>query len=291
MHDDAIAILLASAPGASPERAPAPSAASAARAHVASCSDCFEVLALLHELAADAPTTLRRDGRALFGCDLARDAFHRAVELDAPALSRHEPQLARHLGWCVACRERFGELLVVERMAARGDVEPLLAPAEAEWRETVRAGGEVVRELVGRLAVRIGRSVAAFTEVPLGCGVLAAPVPVGLRRATPASGPASSDVGTAQHLTVPVCDGEYELDLALQPQGSARVALVADVAGGAGLVVALRSSTGDMLARSTLRGDRPIVVRDLAPGRYTLEIIRTLPALRCALRLDVESAG
>lgn len=291
-HDDAIAILLASAPGATPERVPAPSTASAARDHVASCSDCFEVLSLLHELAQGPPSgsdrsNVRAEGRALFGCAAARDVFHRAVDCDAVTLARREPLLARHLGWCLACRERFGELLVVERLAARREIEPLFAPAGAEWREVVRHGGEVVRELVGRLAVRVGRSVAAFTEVPLGCGVLAAPVPVGLRRANP--GP--EDVGTAQHLTVPVCDGEYELDLALQPQGSARVALVADVEGGAGLVLALRTDAGDLLARSTLRDDRPVVVRDLAPGHYTLEIIRSQPALRCALRLDVESAG
>jgi hypothetical protein len=286
-HDDAIAILLASAPGAAPERAPTPSAAIDARAHMASCSDCFEVMALLHELASG-DSVLRTQGRTLFGCEAAREVFYRAVGLDAPALAKREPTLARHLGWCLSCRERFAEVLLVERMAARGDVEPLLAPARAEWRELARAGGDVVRVLVGRLAVRVGRSVAAFTEVPLGLGVMAAPVPVALRRSTPASG----DVGMAQHLRVPI-DGEHELDLALQPQGSARVALVVSVAGGPGLVLELRAAAdaGDLLARSTLRDDRPVVVRDLAPGQYTLEIIRPLPAQRCALRLDVESAG
>jgi hypothetical protein len=287
-HDDAIAILLASAPGASPERAPAPSAASAAREHVAACSDCFDVLALLHEVATGESSDLRAQGRALYGCEAAREVFHRALGLDAPALAQREPMLSRHLGWCLACRERFAEVLMVERLATRGDVEPLLASERAEWRQVVRAGGDVVRELMGRLAVRVGRSVAAFTEVPLGLEMLAAPAPVGLRRTTPAVG----DVGMAQHLRVPVGDDEYQLDIALQPQGSARVALVVSVAGRADLMLELRAlEAGDLLARSTLRDDRPVVVRDLAPGRYTLEIIRQLPALRCSLRLDVESAG
>jgi hypothetical protein len=255
---------------------------------MASCSDCFEVMALLHDLAAG-ESTLRTQGRALYGCEAAREVFHRAVGLDAPTMATREPMLSRHLGWCLSCRERFAELLLVERLAARGDIEPLFAPARVEWREVVRAGGGVVRELAGRLAVRVGRSVAAFTEVPPGLGVMAAPVPVGLRRAAPAAG----DEGMAQHLRVPVGDGELELDLALQPQGSSRVALVVSVAGGSGLVLELREAADadDLLARSTLRDDRPVVVRDLAPGRYTLEIIRSLPAQRCALRLDVESAG
>src|SRR4029077_2802122 len=89
-----------------------------------------------YELAAGEPPPDSERMQALFGCDAVQDRLYLFTDLTAADIRDREPTLARHLGWCVACRERLVELIAVERSPARGELEPLLAPPPA------RRGGE-----------------------------------------------------------------------------------------------------------------------------------------------------
>src|SRR5712691_11533558 len=119
------------------------------REHAARCSDCWAVLALLHELATGVPPAEADRMAGLFGCALVQEELYLMTGLDAPALRAAHPAAAQHLGWCVACRERFAELAAVEGVAARGEIPPLLATAP-RWQAVAAQAGETVREAVGR---------------------------------------------------------------------------------------------------------------------------------------------
>src|SRR4029450_6703624 len=111
----------------------------AAEEHVARCSDCWATLAVAHDLAFGEPPADAERMAALYGCDAVQDGLYLLTDLPAADIRAREPETARHLGWCLSCRERLVELIAVERAAARGDFQPLPASLPT-WRATARAG-------------------------------------------------------------------------------------------------------------------------------------------------------
>jgi hypothetical protein len=263
-HAEAIAHLLA--PG-TPKGDPGVAAArDATIAHVARCSDCWGVLVAL-----EAPTTGEdADMAARFGCDTVRDTLFALVGLEPATIAREHAAVARHLGWCLACRTRFAEIIDVER-------ERQTVPG---WIEM----GERVREAVGRLVVRLGRAAAGLVEIPDAFVFGPAAVPVPIRGADGQTEiPRSTrfqlgDTGVWAEIGVDEADATAGLSLRL----------LATVAEPLSVRVHETRAGGDALvARYTLGGAEPVLVRGLWPGSFVIELHDTRDAAVHRVRVDI----
>src|SRR5439155_25411198 len=107
----------------------------------------------------------------------------------ASEIAAEHPEVARHLGWCHACRDRFADVLEVEQAVARGEFAPSIVLAmRPRWREGAGALGETIRELVGQAVVQVRKGVATFTVVPDGLLVSPALAPAAAWRGAPTAG-------------------------------------------------------------------------------------------------------
>src|SRR5437764_13392912 len=149
-----MAILLGSVQGRAGDPTLAARERREAEEHVSRCSDCWAVLSLLHELATGEPVPGAERMGALFGCGPIQDETYLLAGLTAEEIRRRHPHVARHLGWCHACRDRVAEVMAIERAAARGELgPPLVTPAAPRWREAAARGGGAVRGGAGPAAV------------------------------------------------------------------------------------------------------------------------------------------
>jgi len=278
-------VLLASSAGRPTE----PGARRLAEEHVARCSDCWEVLSLLHELAVGAAPPDAGRMQKLFGCAPVQESMYLLTGLGAAELRAAHPDAARHLGWCHACRERLAELLVVERAAGRGEFGAVLAPPVApRWRETA----ERAREAVDRLVAEIRRAGAVLTTVPAGFVLSPLPAPAGaLRGAAGGRGPS-----LGQQVKFALADSGLWAELTLEPEDAERVGIALRVSGGdeRQLSVHLREIHADrteLVARHTVLATEPVIVKGIRPGRYVIEILERQREFRFKLRFDVERAA
>src|SRR5437870_3875723 len=155
-HQECMAILLGSVQGRAGDSTLAARERREAEEHVSRCSDCWAVLSLLHELATGEPAPGAERMGALFGCGPVQDEMYLLAGLTAEEIRRRHPHVARHLGWCHACRDRVAEVMTIERAAARGDLGPPLVAGDEPPRLSVHVReirGEGI-ELVGRYSVR-----------------------------------------------------------------------------------------------------------------------------------------
>ena len=293
-HEDCIAILLASPPGR-PGEPETTADRRAAEEHAAWCSDCWSVLRTAYELATgELPAESERMPSSLAATRCRIGSIFSPTSL-RPTSATGSRTLARHLGWCIACRERLVELIAVERAAARGELEPLLAPAP-RWRETATRFGAKVREVVGHAVVRVGHAAAVFTEVPEGFLVGAVPVPVGAMRGLDADSSDATAPGLGQEVQFALADSGLWVELRLEPQSDELVAIALRVSGSetSELSVQLRvveADRAELVARYTVRGTAPVLVKGVRPGRYVLELHERERTLRFKLRFDVELAA
>ncbi len=248
-HGECIAILLralSGQPSAEDDRG--------AREHVARCSDCWAVLALVHELTQGDPPPGAERMAGLFACAPVQDELYLLSGLSAAEIRATHPGMATHLAWCHGCRDRLAELLAVERAAARGELGPPLIAVAPRWRETAARAGETVREVVGRAVVRVGRAAAAFIAVP--DGVLISPLaPAAALRGEPTAAEDGAVLGRQVRFSLP--DTERWAEVTLEPQGRERVAVAVRVSGEeAGLSVRLRQvrpGGTELVARHSMR--------------------------------------
>jgi hypothetical protein len=239
---------------------------------------------LLHELATGVRPAEAGRMADLFGCGPVQDRLYLLPGLGASELRATEPELARHLGWCLACRERAAEVLLVEAAAARGE----FGAPRTRWRETAAA----VREVVGRAAVQLRRAGAVFTAVPEGFVVAPGFVPAGALRG---GGEAGAEPGLGRQVGFPLGDSGLWADVSLEPQGAEGVGLSVSVSGGADRRLSIRvrevrDDRAELLARQTIQDDAPAVIGGLEPGHYLLEIEDKQSNQRFQLRFDVEPA-
>ena len=264
-HTEAIAHLLASA-APQGDRAAA-TARDATIAHVAHCSDCWRLLASLEVV--DVADEHAMTGR--FGCETVQDTMFALVDLDPIAIAREHGGVARHLAWCLACRSRFAEIVEVEREMR----------AQPRWIEL----GEQVREAVGRLVVRLGRAAAGLVEIPDGFVLGPALAPVPLRGGEPAGAPAQSarfelgDTGVWAEVAVDEADAAAGLSLRLVSPVTEPLSV---------RVREARTEGETLVARYTLRGTEPVLVRGLWPGTFVVELHDARDAVH-RVRLDVGS--
>jgi len=285
-HQECIATLLGTGGSAGEQEA--------ARDHAARCSDCWAVLALLHELAMGEPPPDAGRMAGLFRCDAVQDGMYLLAGLSADHMRAAHPEPAAHLGWCLACRERLAEVISAERAVVRGELPAVIAPPAPSWRESTGRLGEAVRELVGKLVIEARRTKAAFTAVPDGFVV------TGLATAGALRGAVADEAGAAglgQQVRFPLGESGLFAELALEAQGPEQVGIALGVAGAAadsGLSVHLREvkdDRADLVARYTVRVAEPVLVKGLQPGRYVLEIHERQHARRFQLRFDIQSAS
>ena len=264
-HAEAIAHLLA--PAAPEGDAAAARTREDTIAHVARCSDCWRVLASLEVAGAD-------DERAMaasFGCEAVQDVMFALVELDAGTIRRDHAGAARHLSWCLACRSRFAEIVDVER-------ERRTVP---RWIDV----GDRVREAVGRLVVRIGRAAAGLVEIPdaFVLGPALAPVPVRSgETAVPLARSARVELGeSGAWAEVGVDETDASAGLALRLLGAGTEPMSVRVC-------EARPEGEILVARYTLRGSDPVLVRGLWPGSFVVELHDAHDAVH-RVRLDIDS--
>jgi hypothetical protein len=268
-HADAIAMLLALGTAEEDPGRPRPSIAErdATVAHLARCSDCWTALATL----GGATASEAADMAARFGCESVQDDLFLLIGLDAAAIARDHAGAARHLSWCLGCRTRFAELVEVEREVAT-------APA---WREV----GDRVREAVGRLVVRIGRAATELVEIPQGfvLGPMTAPVPV-----RSAGGPGARAQSARFQLGETDVWGEIAIDEADEASASLALRLVTETVAPLAIHVREARAGGDALvARYTLSGTEPVVIRGLWAGSFVVEVHDTRATQVHRVRLDI----
>jgi hypothetical protein len=233
----------------------------AAAEHVARCSDCDGLLALLGLGAGDAAP--RADD---VGCEAVRDVMHELVTLDAGAMETRHPGAVRHLGWCLACRDRLADVLEIDAAFADGALSMHLLPAEASagWRD--RAGD--VREMIGRILVRVRDRVAHFAE-------LAAVVSMVPAMALEPSRGGGEAAGT-RIVRLDLQD-RAAMELLVTAVGTDRVELelrTDDATAGVWMVqVRDLADESAFVAAQTLRPGTPMVLKGLPAGRYRLEIM------------------
>jgi hypothetical protein len=206
-----------------------------------------------------------------FGCESVQDELYLLVGLEGAAIARDHAGAARHLGWCLGCRTRFAELVEVEREVAT-------APA---WRDV----GDRVREAVGRLVVRLGRAATELVEIPQGfvLGPMAAPVPV-----RGASVPGALAQSARFRLGETDVWGEIGIDEADDASASLALRLVAETEAPLAIHVREARADGDALvARYTLSGTEPVVIRGLWAGSFVVEVHDTRATQVHRVRLDI----
>src|SRR5438128_3918542 len=218
-HQECMAILLGSVQGRAGDPTLAARERREAEEHVSRCSDCWAVLSLLHELATGEPAPGAERMGALFGCGPIQDEMYLLAGLTAEEIRRRHPHVARHLGWCHACRDRVAEVMTIERAAARGDLgPPLVAPAAPRWRGAAARVEETVREVVGTAVIQLRRAGAVFTAVPEGVLVSPMPAPAGaLRRAPPTKVPTKEAPPLGQEAEFPLPEAPLPAYFAVQP--------------------------------------------------------------------------
>jgi hypothetical protein len=251
-HAEAIAHVIDLAAGTAPSR----HIREAVVEHLARCSDCWHALGSLHRDATGERPSEDATMADAFGCERVRDRLFALVDCDPATIARAHAPEARHLGWCLACRSRLAELIDVERELA----------AAPRWVDA----GERVREAVGRVVVRIGRAAAGVLEAPEWFVLGPSPAPTAVRGA---AAPGALAQSTRFQLgDTPVW---VELGVAAADEASAGLTLRLTTAVRDAFSVHLRESRpgGDALvARYTLRGTDPVLVRGLWPGSFIVEL-------------------
>src|SRR5213593_4514748 len=295
-----MAILLGSPRGRARDPAPAARERREAEEHVGRCSDCWALLSLLHELATgESPPGAERMG-ALFGCSPVQEKMYLLAGLTAEEIRKRHPHVARHLGWCHACRDRLAEVMAIERAAARGELgPPLVTPAAPRWREAAARVGETVREAVGTAVIQLRRAGAVFTAVPEGFLVSPMAAPAAAFRGPPPTKkekePKKEAPALGRKAEFPLPDSPLSAEWTLQPHGPARVGMALRVSGDEPprLSVHVREIRGEgieLVGRYSVRGAAMVVVKGLTPGQYVLEIEDKQRARRFRLRFDIESS-
>jgi hypothetical protein len=266
-HPDAIAHVLALARGT----APPPGVRQAVVSHLARCSDCWQALGTLHAQATGARPAEDAAMASLFGCERVRDRLFLLVGLDPATIAGAHAAEARHLGWCLACRTRLAELSAIER-------ELTAAP---RWVDV----GERVREAVGRVVVRVGRTMAGLVEVPESFVLGPALAPAAVRGAA-----ASTTLAQSTHFQLGDTPVWVELGVDAADEASAGLTLRLTTPSSDAFSVHVHEARpgGDaLLARYTLRGADPVVVRGLWAGSFLVELHDARGAQVHRVRLDV----
>jgi hypothetical protein len=98
-----------------------------------------------------------------------------------------------------------------------------------------------------------------------------------------------------RQVQIALADSGLLAELTLEPHGPEMLGMALRVEGRPESELSvhlreIRQDRADLVARQTVRGADPIVVKGLRAGRYVLEILERQQALRFKLRFDIEPA-
>lgn len=291
-HDESIAILLRAVAVQPKGGRPSAEERRQAEEHVARCSDCWEVLSLVYELATGEHTPEAEHMRVLYSCERIQDQLWLLEGLGAREVKEQFPEVVRHLGWCHACRDRLVEILHVAHAAARGEYgPPVIAPAAPQWKEIVGTVGEKIRALIGQVIVQIRQGADVFTSVP--AGLIVSPVTADAMRGVDRKVEESKTPILGHRVSFPLADSGLSAELTLRANGSKRVCLEVQVTGAEEQEFSIQLRTTQkgqkqLLSSRTTRGTRLVAFKDLPTGEYQLEIRERARKLRFQIPFSTE---
>ena len=226
-------------------------------AHLADCSDCWAVVELLHESADGAQPPEQTRMAQLYGCERVRDRFYVLLGLSPAERTTREPAAWRHLGWCLACRDRFAAFAAIEADAGAAARSFADSPA-------LRS----LRAFHARVVVAVRRGMAEFRELE---GLMALPTlaPLATRGAEPPEGDLLDEVRFRPE------DGSAAADLRVHARSDGRVDLAVRLQG--------EVLAGTMLWLHTAEGDEVVGCQTVHPGGVAL--FSAVPAGRYVLVL------
>ena len=238
--------------------------------HLADCSDCWAVVELLHESASGAPHPEQARMAQLFGCERVRDRFHVLVELSPSERTAREPAASRHLGWCLACRDRFVTFAEVETDAGA-----------AAWSLANSAAVRSLQAFHARVVVVVRRGLAGFRELE---GLIALPAlaPMATRGSDATAGDLLDEVQFRPK------DGGLAADLRVHARSDGRVDLAVRLHGDVppGTMLWLHTADNDeVVAGQTAHTGAVTLFSAVPAGRYVLVLPNSPPS---HVAIDVE---
>lgn len=269
-HSESIAILVASSsPGG---RRVAGDARERALDHLARCSDCWKIVRTLHLVATGAPPPGDEQISRTFGCENVQERLHAVAGLAPDEIAARLPDVAAHLDWCVACRERLIDLGTFAA-ALEADAIPSLSSPRDRSSRGEELGRRCIR-LAGRLVARASGGMAGFLEVPPGAFAVprlaAEPMRSGGK-------PDASQIKIPSNVRVTLQEPGLSFEIATISHGSGQITLqIGSVVGVAPrAAVRLRERVGEkyvLCASETITSTNLIAFHALPPGDYLLEI-------------------
>jgi hypothetical protein len=290
-----MAILLDAVGSEPAARLPSRNVRTQAEEHVAHCSDCWQVVSLLHELATGKPPPEADRMPTLYHCEQVQDDLYSLESLSPYEVKTRYPEVARHLGWCHSCRDRLVDILQIGRAAARGEFgSPAILTAKPRWRETAGVVGERIRELVGHAVVQVRKGLIELTAVPDGLAVAPALALAGARRGEASPGEVTDEPGQGHRVWLTLGESGLMAELTLRSQGADRVGVTVRVEGATEdpLAVSLRKSGAKrmtLVGSETVRGEEAAILHDLPAGEYVLEIQQKREKARFRVSFSVET--
>jgi hypothetical protein len=288
-HRDAIAVLLQSIVSGETGRQPADRERQQAEEHVARCSDCWDVLAVLKTAVTGTPPAGHGRMRELYGCDTVRDDLWQLDGLTPGEIQSQFPDVARHLVWCHACRDRFFEMVQVAREEAQGLYGPPVVVDAPVWRRLEAAGG-ALRELAEPIVVAIRKGAAAFSRVAEGVTLVPLPADRSGRRTAPETRE-RIEVGpeTPQRIEFALADSPLSADLTVE-KADGKAGLHVSIAGGPGLRLGfeVRAATGVLVTSKPITADDRTASFTLPIGDYVLVIHDRASGTRYRINLTIQ---
>ena len=268
-----------------------------AEEHVATCKACWEVVRLLSELAEGETTA-----DSLYGCEPVREQFYLLSACTPEEARRRYPDVARHVGWCHACRFELVTFLQVEREAAGGAYDEVIevdpSPGRIAWKQVLGGAGERVHELLEHLAFRLHEGMISRISWPQGLAMtpLGAMAMRGASRDRGSEGKGSEPVVDApgHRFQLDLDEATLDVNLMVEPQGKDRVRLeVRVLRGERSISMTLRRLEADqdiLVAAQDASPAKTFVATNLLPGTYHLDVREQPRAERRRIRLSIERA-
>jgi len=285
-HDDAFVFLLRGPRFESGRESDARRAE--ALRHVASCRECLALLCSTELAATGTRSVDASEIERLFVCEPTRRVLFRLGGFAPDELATRFPDAARHLAWCVACRERLADVLALESDADDGAPD---YPPTTPWRRLEGALGSRGEELLGRVLAVVRRGVAAFVDLPPGVAPVAFATPQPLRRSD------GENAGTTgiQRVRIELRDRPWCLEVGIDAPSNHRCDLEVQLdSSGAPATIAVRIGLvpfDSLGAVQPTRAGMPLWFRDLATGAYVLEVRDDASGERFRVPLVIEVQG
>ena len=232
----------------------------------------------------------------LFGCDARAGPV---VPADRPHRGRHPCPRAGDRPSSRVVPQLSGAAGRADRRRARGGAWRVPAPAGARRHGGARRRPAWVRRCArssGRPRCRSDAPPRSSRRFPKASCRAPFPFPRERSAGSTRHRPPATAPGLGQEVQFALADSGLWVELRLEPQSDELVAIALRVSGSETTDVsvqlrAVEAERAELVARYTVRGSAPVLVKGVRPGRYVLELHERERTLRFKLRFDVELAA